>query len=142
MDSSNSNSKSSSAESDKAEWVGGNPQNSLDSAALASIDAPQVSQVTGVEASDPLQVGLQLAMQAVWLFLDSDFEKVEQVMGRRRHSLLYASEDYAAIQYMRAMMTFTSEAMQSAQDAAQSTINLAAHYRKPRGVTGLLSGQT
>ncbi|KAJ1789989.1 hypothetical protein LPJ59_005243, partial [Coemansia sp. RSA 2399] len=96
----------------------------------------------GVEASDPLQVGLQLAMQAVWLFLDSDFEKVERVMGHRRHSLLYASEGYAAIQYMRAMMTFTSEAMQSAQDAAQSTINLAAHYRKPRGMTGLLSGQT
>ncbi|KAJ2548102.1 hypothetical protein EV175_004955 [Coemansia sp. RSA 1933] len=109
---------------------------------LDSMGAAQASPVAGVEPSDPLQEGLQLAMQAVWLFLDSDFEQVERVMGRKRHSLLYASEGYAAINYMRATMTFTREAMQSAQDAAQSTINLAAHYRKARGVAGLISGQS
>ncbi|KAJ1668608.1 hypothetical protein IW140_002640 [Coemansia sp. RSA 1813] len=125
-----------------AESIGEESLSSLDATALASISAPQASQVADVDPSDPLQEGLQLAMQAVWLFLDSDFEKVERVMGHKRHSLLYASEGYTAINYMRAMMTFTREAMQSAQDAAQSTINLAAHYRKPRGVTGLLSGQT
>ncbi|KAJ2755625.1 hypothetical protein H4S06_003398 [Coemansia sp. BCRC 34490] len=122
--------------------AGEESQTSSGSSALQGIDAPQASQVQGVEPSDPLQTGLQLAMQAVWLFLDSDFERVERVMGSKRHTLLYASEGYAAINYMRAMMTFTREAMQSAQDAAQSTINLAARHRKPRGVTGMLSSQS
>ncbi|KAJ2813018.1 hypothetical protein GGI24_006593, partial [Coemansia furcata] len=64
---------------------------------------------------------------------------VEKLLHKKRHSLLYASEGYAAIQYLRAMMTFTREAMGSAQKAAESTINLTAYYRKPRGVGALLS---
>ncbi|KAI9503628.1 hypothetical protein BX070DRAFT_224264 [Coemansia spiralis] len=110
--------------------------------AISNANAPEASLIPGMDPSDPLQRGVQLALQAVWLFLDSDFEKVEQLMDKKRHSLLYASEGYAAIQYMRAMMTFTKEAISSAQDAAQNTINLATHYRKPRGVGALLSGQS
>ncbi|PIA17442.1 hypothetical protein COEREDRAFT_41041, partial [Coemansia reversa NRRL 1564] len=76
-------------------------------------------------------------MRAVWQFLDSDFEKVEALLHKRRHHLLYASEGHAAIQYLRSMMTFTREAMADAHQAAESTINLASYYRKPRGWHGL-----
>ncbi|KAJ2649499.1 hypothetical protein IWW40_003172 [Coemansia sp. RSA 1250] len=100
----------------------------------------QVGSIPGVGPDDPLQRGVELAMHAVWLFLDSDFEQVEQLLHKKRHKLLYASEGYAAIQYLRAMMAFTREAMGSAQQAAESTVNLAAHYRKPRGVSSMLSG--
>ncbi|KAJ2304241.1 hypothetical protein IWW55_002526 [Coemansia sp. RSA 2706] len=103
------------------------------------VDCPPASAIPGVAADDPLQRGVELAMQAVWLFLDSDFERIEQLLHRKRHNLLYASEGYAAIQYMRAMMTFTQEAMASAQQATEGTINLAMHYRKPRGVSSMLS---
>ncbi|KAJ2358857.1 hypothetical protein IWW50_000300 [Coemansia erecta] len=103
---------------------------------------PQASGIAGVAEDDPLQRGVELAMQAVWLFLDSDFEKIEQLLHRKRHSLLYASEGYAAIQYLRAMMTFTQEAMSAAQQAAEGTIHLAQHFRKPRGVTSMLSASS
>ncbi|KAI8326375.1 hypothetical protein GQ54DRAFT_253008, partial [Martensiomyces pterosporus] len=79
-------------------------------------------------------------MKAVWLFMDSDFEQVEVLLHHKRHNLLYASEGYAAIQYLRAMMTFTKEAMNEAQTAAENTINLTTYFRKPRGVSALLSG--
>ncbi|KAJ2743313.1 hypothetical protein GGI20_003851 [Coemansia sp. BCRC 34301] len=101
--------------------------------------SPSMS-VAGVDSGDSLQRGVDLAMRAVWLFLDSDFEQIEVLLHKKRHTLLYASEGYAAIQYLRAMMTFTKEAMGSAQEAAESTINLTAYYRKPRGVGALLSG--
>ncbi|KAJ2158065.1 hypothetical protein GGF46_004059 [Coemansia sp. RSA 552] len=106
----------------------------------APSECPKASTIPGLAADDPLQSGVELAMQAVWMFLDSDFERVEQLLHRKRHSLLYASEGYAAIQYLRAMMTFTQEAMSAAQEAAESTINLAVHYRKPRGVGSIFSG--
>ncbi|KAJ2446393.1 hypothetical protein IWW46_000954 [Coemansia sp. RSA 2440] len=106
------------------------------------VDSPQASSIPCVAADDPMQRGVELAMQAVWLFLDSDFERIEQLLHKKRHSLLYASEGYAAIQYLRAMMTFTQEAMSSAQQAAEGTINLAAHFRKPRGVSSMLSGSS
>ncbi|KAJ2802713.1 hypothetical protein H4R20_003173 [Coemansia guatemalensis] len=102
-------------------------------------NCPKASPIPGVDADDPLQKGVELAMRAVWLFLDSDFEKVEALLHKRRHRLLYASEGHAAIQYLRSMMTFTREAMADAQQAAESTINLAAYYRKPRGVSSMLS---
>ncbi|KAJ2725776.1 hypothetical protein GGI07_000983 [Coemansia sp. Benny D115] len=102
-------------------------------------DMPVASQIDGITAEDPLQKGVQLAMNAVHLFLSSDFERIEPMLNNRRHSLLYASEGYAAIQYLRAMMAFTREAMNEAQLAAENTINLAEHYRKPRGVGALLS---
>lgn len=98
------------------------------------------SRIDGVEPNDPLQVGADLANKAVGLFLDSDFEQIEKLLRNKRHSLLYASEGYAAIQYLRAMMTFTREAMAQAREAADSTISLTACYRKPRGVSALLSG--
>ncbi|KAJ1899263.1 hypothetical protein LPJ66_002217 [Kickxella alabastrina] len=101
---------------------------------------PAVSPIHGVNSDDPLQVGVDLAMKAVWLFLDSDFENIEGMLHNKRHTLMYASEGYAAIQYMRAIMSFTKEAMGEAQMVADSTINLAAHYRKPRGMGALLSG--
>ncbi|KAJ2011492.1 hypothetical protein GGI06_004512, partial [Coemansia sp. S85] len=103
------------------------------SSAATSTNRPKASVIAGVDPDDSLQTGVDLAMQAVWLFLDSDFEQVEVLLNKKRHSLLYASEGYAAIQYLRAMMTFTKEAMGSAQKAAESTINLTAYYRKPRG---------
>ncbi|KAJ2412444.1 hypothetical protein GGI10_003681 [Coemansia sp. RSA 2530] len=112
------------------------------SSAATSTNRPKASVIAGVDPDDSLQTGVDLAMQAVWLFLDSDFEQVEVLLNKKRHSLLYASEGYAAIQYLRAMMTFTKEAMGSAQKAAESTINLTAYYRKPRGVSALLSGPT
>ncbi|KAJ2050923.1 hypothetical protein H4S04_002302 [Coemansia sp. S16] len=110
------------------------------SAADSSASRPRASIIAGVDADDSLQTGVELAMRAVWLFLDSDFEQIEILLNKKRHSLLYASEGYAAIQYLRAMMTFTREAVSSAQKAAESTINLTAYYRKPRGVGALLSG--
>ncbi|KAJ2061809.1 hypothetical protein GGI17_002879 [Coemansia sp. S146] len=110
------------------------------SVADSSASRPRASIIAGVDADDSLQTGVELAMRAVWLFLDSDFEQIEILLNKKRHSLLYASEGYAAIQYLRAMMTFTREAMSSAQKAAESTINLTAYYRKPRGVGALLSG--
>ncbi|KAJ2474271.1 hypothetical protein EV174_005625, partial [Coemansia sp. RSA 2320] len=100
----------------------------------------RASVIAGVDPDDSLQTGVDLATKAVWLFLDSDFEQIERLLHKKRHSLLYASEGYAAIQYLRAMMTFTKEAMGSAQMAAESTIHLTAYYRKPRGVGALLSG--
>ncbi|KAJ2888730.1 hypothetical protein FB639_000445 [Coemansia asiatica] len=81
-------------------------------------------------------------MKAVWMFLNSDFEAIEKLLKNKRHSLMYASEGYAAIQYLRAMMSFTREAMSDAQLAADSTINLASHFRKQRGVGALLSGNS
>ncbi|KAJ1735375.1 hypothetical protein LPJ61_000580 [Coemansia biformis] len=107
--------------------------------ALAGAACPKASAIPGVGPDDPLQRGIDLAMQAVWLFLDSDFEKVETLLHTKRHHLLYASEGYAGIQYMRGTMAFTQEAMACAQQAAESTINLAMHYRKPRGVGSMLS---
>ncbi|KAJ2076858.1 hypothetical protein H4R24_005466 [Coemansia sp. RSA 988] len=102
-------------------------------------NCPRASPIPGVDADGPLQKGVELAMQAVWLFMDSDFEGVEALLHKRRHRLLYASEGHAAIQYLRSTMTFTREAMADAQQAAESTINLAAYYRKPRGVSSMLS---
>ncbi|KAJ2906654.1 hypothetical protein GGI21_004017, partial [Coemansia aciculifera] len=106
--------------------------------APSSFSMPLASPIAGVD--DSLQAGVDLAMRAVWLFLDSDFEQIKELLHKKRHALLYASEGYAAIQYLRAMMTFTKEAMGSAQEAAESTIHLSAYYRKPRGVGALLSG--
>ncbi|KAJ1811373.1 hypothetical protein LPJ56_005819, partial [Coemansia sp. RSA 2599] len=88
---------------------------------------------------DSLQQGIDVAMKAVRLFLNSDFEEIEKLLHHKRHSLMYASEGYAAIQYLRAIMSFTKESMGDAQLAADSTINLAMHYRKQRGVGSLLS---
>ncbi|KAJ2687141.1 hypothetical protein H4R19_006653, partial [Coemansia spiralis] len=76
---------------------------------LVGADYPTPSVIPGVDPSDPLQRGIGLAMQAVWLFLDSDFEKIETLLHKKRHQLLYASEGYAGIQYMRGTMAFTRE---------------------------------
>ncbi|KAJ2639478.1 hypothetical protein GGF40_000836 [Coemansia sp. RSA 1286] len=100
----------------------------------------KISVVSGVDPDGSLQQGIDVAMRAIWLFLSSDFEAIEKMLEHKRHSLMYASEGYAAIQYLRAMMSFTKEAMRDAQQAADSTINLASYYRKPRGVGALLSG--
>ncbi|KAJ2492755.1 hypothetical protein IWW37_001201 [Coemansia sp. RSA 2050] len=116
------------------------PSPAPSSAATTSSSRLRASVIAGVDPDDSLQTGVDLAMRAMWLFMDSDFEQVEILLNKKRHSLLYASEGYAAIQYLRAMMTFTQEAVSSAQKAAESTINLTAYYRKPRGVSALLSG--
>ncbi|ORX69647.1 hypothetical protein DL89DRAFT_223795, partial [Linderina pennispora] len=81
-------------------------------------------------------------MRAVFLFLNSDFKAIETLLHHKRHTLLYASEGHAAIQYLRAMMTFSKEAMHDAQTAANNTINLATRFRKPRGVGAILSAST
>ncbi|KAJ1966095.1 hypothetical protein GGI12_000299 [Dipsacomyces acuminosporus] len=115
---------------------------SLPSSVQTCSSMPQVSTIPGITADDPLQKGVTIAVRAVWMFLDSDFEQVEALLHHKRRSLLYASEGYAAIQYLRSMLTFTKEAMQEAHVAAEDTINLATYFRKPRGVGALLSGST
>ncbi|KAJ2769022.1 hypothetical protein IWQ56_002711, partial [Coemansia nantahalensis] len=107
--------------------------------AAVGASCPTPSVIPGVDPDDPLQRGIGLAMQAVWLFLDSDFEKIETLLHKKRHHLLYASEGYAGIQYMRGAMTFTREAMSYALQAVDCTVNLATHYRKPRGVGSMLA---
>ncbi|KAJ1942186.1 hypothetical protein FBU59_003272, partial [Linderina macrospora] len=101
--------------------------------------APRAIPIAGVSRDDPLQEGVDLAMRAVSLFLNSDFKAIEKLLHHKRRTLLYASEGHAAIQYLRAMMTFSKEAMQDAQTAANNTINLATRFRKPRGVGAMLS---
>ncbi|KAJ2787601.1 hypothetical protein GGI15_000563 [Coemansia interrupta] len=100
------------------------------------VDSGWATQIDEVAASDPLQVGVAVAHQAVRLFLNSDFEAIDRLLEPRRATLLYASEGHAAIQYLRAMMSFTKEAMRSAQTAADATVALAVKCRKSAGSSG------
>ncbi|KAJ1953911.1 hypothetical protein EC988_002724, partial [Linderina pennispora] len=113
-----------------------------DPSATPQPSAPRANQIPGISSDDPLQEGMNLAMRAVFLFLNSDFKAIETLLYHKRHTLLYASEGHAAIQYLRAMMTFSKEAMHDAQTAANNTINLATRFRKPRGVSAILSAST
>ncbi|KAJ1720091.1 hypothetical protein LPJ53_005231 [Coemansia erecta] len=123
-------------EEPEQETEGDEDEATLDVPAFDEVDSSWATQIDEVPASDPLQVGVAVAHQAVRLFLNSDFEAIDRLLEPRRHTLLYASEGHAAIQYLRAMMSFTKEAMRSAQTAADATVALAAKSRRSAASSG------